>query len=358
MKIGIIPPITKTGEGRYGEYLINGLKENGFDVEVLDNSILLKRPNIKMFLGSLLFKKILKGKNLPIIHNLDNLGPFLVKQNLESIKTIQNVFDIAPVIMPDIHDVVIKFNFRYILPKLIENSDSVIVSSNSTKKDLILKFGVDKNKINLIPLGVDNSVFYPRSSYDVLLKKYGINHDYLMYVGGDSPRKNLKNLILAFIKIFQDIPHDLILVGPVNKKNIVRIIKSHSNLSSYKILNRIVMLGYVDNEDLAILYSAASAFVYLSLYEGFGLPPLEAMACGTPVIVSKNSSLEEVVGKAGIYLNNPLNLDEISKKILELVNDNKLQKKLINTGFKQINKFKWEHTVNKTINVYEDLLSK
>lgn len=357
MKIGIVPTTTKTGEGRYAEYLIDGLQQEGFNIEILNDPILLNRPNIKIFLGSLRFKKFLKNKNPSIIHNLDNLGPFLVKQNLKNVKTIQTVFDIAPVILPNFHNIVYRFNFKCILPILIGNSDSVIVPSNSTKKDLISNFRVDKNKINVIPLGVDKSIFYPRSTSFEVLKKYGINYDYLIYVGGDNPRKNLKNLISAFIEIFQDIPHQLVLIGPLNKDNLIKIIKGYPHPNSInQILDRIVIPGYVDNEDLPVLYSAASALVFPSIYEGFGLPPLEAMACGTPVITSSNSSLKEVVGNAGLLIKDPLNPNEISEKILNFIDNGKLQENLKMKGLIQTERFTWDKTVKRTVDLYGKLI--
>ena len=354
MKIGIISPATRTGEHRYGEYLIEGLKESGFNVEILNNSLLTSRPNIKIFIGSLLLSKFLKHKNLSIIHNLDNLGPFLIKQNLGHTKTIITIHDIAPVILPEIYNVIMRFNFGSILPKLIENTDSVITISNSTKNDLISRFGVDENKINIIPQGVDDSIFYPRSSSEDVLKKYKINPNYLMYAGGDDPRKNLKSLIGAFDEIVQDIPHDLVLVGPINKKNLTNIVKNQHNSNILR--DRIILPGYVNDKDLPVLYSSASAFVFPSLYEGFGLPPLEAMACGVPVIVSDNSSLKEVVDNAGVLIDDPLNTGEIAGKILDVINERKLPEKFKKRGLKQAKNYSWNNTIRQTVELYNKLI--
>jgi glycosyltransferase involved in cell wall biosynthesis len=355
MKIGLILPNTRTGESRYSDYLINGLKENGINIEILNNPLLINRPNVKIFMGSFFLKRIIKNRDISVVHNLDNLGPFLVRNN--KIKSILTVHDIAPVILPQIHSSMMNFNFKWILPKLIDNCDSIIADNKSTKNDLISKFGVESEKINVVPLGIDTSIFYSRPSSDNILKKYGINHNYLIYVGGDNPRKNLKNLILAFIGIFQNSPHDLVLIGPINKKNLVKIIKSHTNPNSYKnILNRIIIPGYVDYKDLPVLYSAASAFVFPSLYEGFGLPLLESMACGTPVITSSNSSLREVVGNSGLYINDPLNPNEISDNIIKILDNDKLRNKLKNRGFERVKKFSWEETTKKTIKTYEQVV--
>ena len=349
MKIAVIPPITRTGEGRYSDYLIDGIKKKGIEINVLNNHF-LHRPNIRIFLGSFLIKKILNNENY-ILHNLDNLGPFLLRQN--NTKNILTIHDISPVLFPKIHNSIIKFNFKRILPLLIKNTDLIIADSYSTKKDLEHYFKVNKEKINVIHLGVDSSFFYPRAHLKKFLNKYDLKNPYLLYLGDDNPRKNLKNLILAYNNIYKEISQDLVLAGPINQDKLKAFIKKIDKEN--KLSKRIITLGYVDYEDLPVLYSAASAFIFPSLYEGFGLPPLEAMACGTPVIVSKNSSIPEVVGDAGLYINNPLNPEEISKIISILLDDDKLQKIMKNKGLKRAKNFSWENTINKTLKVYEEV---
>lgn len=348
MKVNIIPPITKTGEGKYAKHVIEGMKQKDVEVNVLDNSF-LHRPNVKVFLGSFLLNKIVDNE-ASILHNLDNLGPFLVRSNNKT-KNILTVHDIAPVKLPQIHSHIMKFNFRHVLPRLVKNSDLIIADSYATKKDLVSLFNINEEKIDVAYLGVDLSFFYPRMPDEKLLNKYGINNNYLIYLGNDNPRKNLKTLILAYSKIYKKIDKDLVLVGPVNQGNLRNFINKIDNKNGLS--ERIITPGYVDYEDLPLLYSMASALVFASLYEGFGFAPLEAMACGTPVIVSNNSSIPEVVGKAGLYINDPLNPDEIANNICIFLDDNKLQRKMKNTGFKQSKKFTWENNVNKTFEAYE-----
>lgn len=356
MRIGIIQSKTGTGESNYGNNLIRGLKRSGIEIELIQNP-LYNNPNIKSYFGSLFLKNAIKNKNISIIHNIDNLGPFLFN-NEKTVKKILTVHDIAPIIISNINSWKIKFDFKFLLPKMIDNSDFIISVSYSTKKDLINKLGVNNAKIGVIPLGVNTSFFYPRSNKGEVLQKYGIKNKYLLYVGTDNPRKNLKTLIKAYGKIFNDIPHDLLLVGPIKRKNIESIVKKYfkNEISIKELLNRIKTIGYVDNNDLPAIYTGATAFIFPSLYEGFGLPPLEAMACGTPVIVSNNSSLNEVVGDSGLYINNPLNVDEISKTIIQVLENDNLKQKLKNSGFKQVKKFTWEKTIKETIKTYENLL--
>lgn len=354
MKIGIIGPITKTGEFTYSKYLERGLIEHGLEVKMLKNRFLTSRPNLKIFLGSLFLKNLI-DYDLEILHNLDNLAPFLFKNFSSTIKRLASIHDIAPVVLPHIHSSIIKFNFKFILPRLIKNSDLILTSSYSTKKDLESIFKVKSEKIDVVHLGVDTSFFYPRTPNKKLLNKYGIERDYLFYLGGDNPRKNLKNLLLAYSTIYREIDQDLVLVGPINQDRLRSFIKKIDNGNGLN--KRIIIPGYVDKEDLPLFYSGASALVFTSLYEGFGFTPLEAMACGTPVIVSNNSSIPELVGETGLYINDPSNPAEISNNISMLLDDDKLQKKLKNQGPKRAKKFIWENTIDKTLEAYKKVLS-
>lgn len=358
MKIGVIPPATKTGESRYFMNLVHGIERSSIDIEVdILTNWALKIPTKRMFIGSLLIGKLVEDKGLSILHNTDNLGPFLMNKKLKNVKAISTVHDIAPVIFPDLYNPVMRFHFKNILPRLVSNSHHVITVSNSTKNDLLSHFNVDESKISVIPLGIDLSFFYRRNLKEEVLNKYNIKGNYILYIGTDNIRKNLKNLLLSFFEIFTKIPHNLVLVGPINKQYIIKIVEDNFNkdIKRKKIFDRLILAGFVDQKDLPYIYSSASLFILPSLYEGFGFPPLEAMACEVPVIVSNNSSLKEVVQDAGLYIDNPLDPKEISEKILSLLYDESLQKDLIKKGLIQSKKYRWDKTVECTINVYKKL---
>lgn len=360
MKVGIIPPSTRTGESVYSKHLTEGLIGRGIEVEVLKSHFLNCRPNIKVSLGSLLLKRSVKTNELSILHNLDNLGPYLFSQRSLKTKNVLTVHDIAPVVLPKSHDWIIKFDFKVLLPKILENCDSIIAVSNATKKDLVSYLGVDDNRIDVVPLGVNTYFFYPRTKEEVelILNKYRISGDYILYAGTDNIRKNLNNLILGYARICEKIPYDLVLVGPINRNNIIKIIDKSINSENLKkrLLSKVRVLGYIDREDLPTIYTGARCFVLTSLYEGFGLPVLEAMACGTPVIISDNSSLREVGGKAALYIDNPLDSKEIAESITCVINNNGLMEKMRKRGFKQVKRFSWDKTVEKTIQIYKNIL--
>ncbi len=177
----------------------------------------------------------------------------------------------------------------------------------------------------------------------------------MLYVGNDAPRKNLKTLVRAYSHIFQEIADDLVLVGPTSESKI-RAYLSLSDLPAHlrkEVQKRIIVLGYTSRDDLPSIYGAATALIFPSLYEGFGFPPLEAMACNCPVALSNNSSLREVAGKAGLYIEDPLNSKDVSGTILEIVHNERLRESLRSKGCRQAHKFSWETTVQKTIDAYD-----
>ncbi len=362
MRVAIIPPTGKTGEWTLNRYLIPGLRARDVDVKVLHNRA-LNRPNIKVFLGSLLLKRLIKDESISLIHNVDNLGPFLFRHRNLPAKKVLTVHDIAPVMLPACYtrvvpDRILRFDFAIVLPKLIENCDLTIVDSYSTMADLIAKFGVRKDKLTVVHLGVDTSFFHPHSDYSQVMRKYDLRRSYLLYVGDDGPRKNLKTLIRAYVSVFQEIPDDLVLIGPISENKIRAYINSGDVPSHVKkeAQRRIILPGYVAYDDLPHIYSAATALIFPSLYEGFGLPPLEAMACDCPVVLSNNSSLTEITGDAALYIDHPLSCEDISRNVLEIVHNESLRESLRSRGHAQARKFSWETTVQKTINAYDSIL--
>ncbi|MGB9370484.1 MAG: glycosyltransferase family 1 protein [Halobacteriota archaeon] len=362
MRVAIIPPTGQTGEWTLNQHLIPGLRAHNVDVRVLHH-FALNRPHTKVLLGSLLLKRLIKDGPISLIHNVDNLGPFLFRHRNLPAKKVLTVHDIAPAMVPACYtrilpDHTLRFDFAIVLPKLIENCDLIIVPSHSTMTDLIAKFEVPKDKLTVVHLGVDTSFFHPHSDYSRVMRKYDLRRSYLLYVGDDGSRKNLKTLIRAYVSVFQEIPDDLVLIGPINENKIRGYINS-SDLPSHvkkEAQRRITVLGYVAYEDLPRIYSAATALIFPSLYEGFGLPPLEAMACNAPVVLSDNSSLREVAGDAGLYIHDPLNSADISGKILEIITDESLRENLRSKGSTQAHRFSWETTVQKTINAYDSIL--
>lgn len=216
-------------------------------------------------------------------------------------------------------------------------ADQIIAVSESTKKDLI-DYGIPTEKITVI-YEAAGSIFRPVDPRSVKVK-HGLTKPYFLSVGTREPRKNLQRLIEAFSKLpTRTVPvgNQLAIAGPVGWGE------------SLKIPSNVRFLGFVPDEDLAGLYSGAKAFVYPTLYEGFGLPVLEALSCGCPVITSNLSSLPEVGGEAAIYVN-PKSITEISRAMTEIQKLNLREKSLA-----QARKFSWEKTARATLKVYQEV---
>lgn len=289
--------------------------------------------------------KLLRKKAVELVVEPAHFGPF----NLPSkIKRITVIHDMTMFLFPQHHEFVSQFVQRKFLPRILRKSDHIITNSVNTANDLSQFFPFTANKTTAILLG-KNNLFFPQKDHTILVK-YHINAPYFLYIGTLEPRKNLVTLIHAFnhFKSSTGKPHHLVLAGKKGWKS--NHLWTAIAQSPYK--NDIVMTGYVDQKDLPILCSMAEIFVYPSLYEGFGLPILEAMACGVPVITARVSSLPEVGGEAVHYFS-PDKVDQLSQKMIQLSADATLRKNSIEKGLAQASRFSWEKAARETIAVFE-----
>lgn len=238
----------------------------------------------------------------------------------------------------------------YLTDYSIKHSDRIISISDSTKNDILKYYNVNSNKVRTIYLGYDKNYFYPRSIHDIKTckTKYNISGDYIVHIGTLQKRKNITRLVKAFALLKKrGLKEKLVIVG---KRGWLydEIFETVRNL---KLEKDILFTGYVPLEDLPFLISGSKCFILPSLYEGFGLPLLEAMACGTPVITSNVSSLPEVVGDAGMLINNPYSSDEIAERIYSLLKNNALQNQLKQKGLERAKLFSWNRSAIETLKV-------
>lgn len=291
--------------------------------------------------------KILAKKGVDIVVEPAHFGPFNLPKR---IKRITVIHDMTVFLYPEHHVFLSQYLQRKLLPRILKNSNHIITNSTHTTNDVVKYFPFVKNKISSILLGKNES-FKPRSDKKVL-EKYSVDQPYILFVGTLEPRKNIPVLIAAFNEFKQktEMAHQLVLVGKKGWKS--KDIFQAINDSPFK--NDIVWLGYVDKDDLPIIYSMAEIFVYPSVYEGFGLPILEAMACGTPVITSNVSSLPEVGGSAVMYAN-PTSSAEISHHIIDLCSNSEKREKFSGLGLTQSAQFSWEKTARANIQLFEHL---
>jgi len=258
-------------------------------------------------------------------------------------------FDLYPEWHPDDRVLYLRENFW----RSIKRADRVILPSNFIYEEAVNKFNFEKSILRIVYLGVDQDIFkkYPTDLVEKVCKKYRLPKNFILFVGSIEPRKNLRNLLLAYELLPPYIKNEfsLVLVGFSGWKNenIMKIIKKNQN--------RIIYTGYVPENELALIYNKASVFVFPSFYEGFGLPPLEAMACGCPVIVSNTGSLPEICGNAALYCN-PYDPQDIAKAIYELIKSEDFRNYFIEKGLERVKFFLWDKTAEGILKIMEEIL--
>lgn len=278
-------------------------------------------------------------EKMDYFHTSDFLRPPLLKGTIG----ITTIHDLTWKIYPQWHteDVIKAHTLK--LTKTIKYKDIIICPSNHTKKDLLKEYPQAKNnKIKVIYEGIDKK-FKPIISLNTL-KKYKINKPYLVYIGAIEPRKNLKRLIKAFNSLIKEKKYsnlNLVIGGRAGWKN-----QDVFNLvNKLKLNKKIIFTGFIEDSDLPILYSQAECSCYISLYEGFGLPPLEAQACGCPVLSSNISSMPEILNKSAILIN-PYKVKSIKNGIIEALNNSKQLQKL---GLNNSKNYNWQKTAKALI---------
>lgn len=284
-------------------------------------------------------------------HWPNQIYPFFRNHDVKKVVTIH---DIIPILFPEN----LPYYYRLWAPtlKLIKNNIArIIADSENTKNDCINYLKIPEDKIDVVYLAADKKFHLLKNKElikEELKDNYGIKYPFILYVGNVEMRKNVSTLIKSFHLIKnQGFKHKLIIIGS-GKYGFSKILSLVKRLN---LLNEVIFMGYVPDEDLVKFYNTAEVFVFPSYYEGFGLPPLEAMACGCPVISSNSSSLPEIVGDAGILVD-PKDYLNLASKISQILTCDGIREDLIERGLKRVKLFSWEKTATETWNVYEDVL--
>ena len=236
---------------------------------------------------------------------------------------------------------------RLMLPKLIRHARHLITVSEFAKRNICDHTGLPEEKITVIPNGINHTFFRPGRSEEVepVLSKYHLEGNYLLTVGSFDPRKNFRRLLEAWNRIEDRHPDIKLVIVGGNSANFA----DHGTTQQAQ---KVQFLGYCPDQDLPALYSGAMAFLYPSIFEGFGLPPLEAMACGTAVVTSGISSLPEVVGDAALLVD-PYDVESIVNGIEKIIVDDELRKDLYFKGLQRASQFTWEKTAERTWQVLQ-----
>jgi alpha-1,3-rhamnosyl/mannosyltransferase len=357
------------GIGRYTHDLIHGLARVAPDdtFVVLHNpqlpnthydvsgfsrypNVELRRVNVPTFSLSEQVRLLPRGSGAALFHS-----PYYVKPYFVRLPSIVTIFDLVPLFYPAaLPNASRRVLFRLTMGLAVRTSTRIIVPSFSTCEDLVKRLGVLRGKIDVIPLAAD-SRWAPASMGEIarVRERYALPPNYVLSVGINKPHKNLTTLVDAWQKIDRE-GVALIIAGAWDSRyaGIRAQVEEQRDHSA----GEIRFIHDVADRDLIALYSGATAFVMPSLYEGFGLPALEAMACGAPVIVSNVSSLPQVVGDAAILVN-PRDINEIADAIARVLSDPAQRQEMCAKSIARAARFTWERAARETLQVYERVIN-
>jgi glycosyltransferase involved in cell wall biosynthesis len=361
-------PYQKTGVGKYALGLLNALNQNdetneyylfvkrGFrktlnleadNFQVIECSNYLGLRLLRLLWEQLILPLQLVKMNIQVLHSIHYTLPFLAP-----CKTVVTFHDMTFFLFPEKHTFVKRYFFKLFIRISSKRATRLVAVSENTKKDMIELLGIRAEKISVIYETVD-SRYRPiddKHLSEELSRKYGIKKRFILYVGTLEPRKNVTFLLKAYHKLSIDyrISHQLVIVGKKGwgYKDIF------STAESLAMGDQVLFTGYVPEDELPFLYNSADLFVYPSLYEGFGIPPLEALSCGTPTISSDISSMPEVVGNAGLLVD-PHNVNQLSKAMYDVLMDIELRRNLSQAGLNRAKRFAPKEIATQMLKTYE-----
>lgn len=362
--LSLLSPLT--GVGRYNYEIASRLEEfkqldltyfyGYYSKQLLQTHQNKRLKNLKSFIKKIPLAKKITRKIIMLLskfytktYDIYWQPNFIPLEEVKAKKVITSVHDFSSIIHKEFHPKERVEYFEKYFFKNIKRSDILICFSQFTKNEILQYFDFEENQIEVIPHGVKNDFL---KTYDDLTLNFEIPKKFILTVGSIEPRKNLIGLLKAYNMLDENLKKEykLVLVG----------FKGWENREIMELINKnktnIHYLGFVTDEELAKVYNLASLFVFPSFYEGFGLPPLEAMACGTPVVTSNLTSLPEVCEDAVLYCN-PHNEIDIKEKMEKILKDKTLQKDLSIKGKKQAQKFSWEKSALAHLDILKNTLN-
>jgi len=320
---------------------------------ILVSSITRKHYFIKDLWNLFFLPFLLKANNIDIYFNPRYVLP-IFKGNIKMVVTIH---DMIALMFPEIWPGISGFRIRNYIKYSSQRADIIITISSWAKKDIVRILKVPKDKVKVIYCGINKKLFKPipdLSLQRLVKRKYGIRKNFILTVGPLGARKNHDRLIDAYSILPKYIREDYQLIVTGEKKG------TYNNLlgkaSKTCLVDDIIFTGFIPEKEMPVVINAASLFVFPSLYEGFGIPLLEAMACGAPILASNVSSIPEVVGGAALLFD-PYDINEMASVIDRAITNKNLRQKLVQRGFERIKKYSWENTAKEILGVFRELYS-
>ena len=371
MRIGIdVTPLAgqRTGVGRYTHYLLqhlaahadadtlHGLSTGTVKLDARDRQLLTEHKHLP--LPTRVMYALWNATRLPradallggvdVYHATNYFLP-----PLASARSVVTIHDLAFLRNPEWGSPKIIKTFSQGVQRFAQQASAVAACSEATKKDIVELLEIDADKVSVIYEAADETFTSVDrdAARDDLARLYGIAAPILLFVGTIEPRKNIEGLLRAFAQVHKEIPHQLVLVGK-HGWGPATVPEMADRLG---IRERVLPIGFVSHEELIKFYSASNAFVFPSFYEGFGLPVLEAMRCGAPVITSNVSSLPEVAGDAAEYVD-PADVNELAQAIQRVALDPTLRASMRERGVAQVKRFSWAQCAQQTHDLYRSLL--
>ncbi|HEU4742397.1 MAG TPA: glycosyltransferase family 1 protein [Meiothermus sp.] len=354
-----------TGIGRYTVELTRALKaaEPGLEIVLLNpypDSPLewyrefetypvptLQKVPAAASLGNWVLHRAALELKLDILHDPCGIAPFLVPT--KAYRRVTTIHDAIPLVMPEVQPWATRLVFRTLVPLARYTADAVFTVSQHAALDLARHARLPESKLFVAPNAVNPPLAMSEAEVRAALERLGVKSPYFLAVGQLAARKNLPRLLEAFAVLRRENPElNLAVVGPSTWKG-------HEVFQKAQSLEGVTLTGFVSDSDLDALYYGALALVFPSLYEGFGIPAIEAMAHGTPVLAAEASSLPEVVGEAGLLFD-PTSVEAIAAAMRRIWRDESLREELKGRGLERVKQYTWAETARKTLEVYRNLL--
>lgn len=297
---------------------------------------------------------------LQILHCPANTAPFLLPRGVKLIVTLHDVIFLKPLsevpLSSSMYQNLGRLYRRLCAAAIRKNADLVITVSKWSRQEIQERLGIKADRIRVIYNGVDDVFFNISTDMTAsVLRQLGIDSPYILHLGAIAPHKNTAKAVEAFHLLTQHTYYahiKLVIIGlsPDAARNLIPSLRENSQL-----LEKVIFLGYVDDHELACLYKGAELLLFPSLWEGFGLPALEAMACGTPVVASNRASIPEVTGGAALLVD-PTKPEEISHGMQRILEDTALRSEIVRAGIRRAMEFRWEIVAKQVLSAYREVL--
>lgn len=347
----LLQNLSSTPDLRYTVFLNESRAHEHFELGIARSHLPTYKPIVRILWEQFAQPFALKHNRIDLLHALAFAGPLAT-----SIPWIATVYDLSFMLYPQSFNTANRVYLTWAVRHSLRHADRVIAISESTKRDMVRLFGASPDKIAVVYCASDEN-FAPAknpASIAEFRQRKNLPDKFILHVGTIEPRKNIARLVRAFARAKRSahLPHRLVLVGARGWK----YADIDAAIEQAGIQNDVIFAGYAPQNELPLWYQAADLLAYPSIYEGFGLPPLEAMACGTPVVTSNAASIPEVVGDAALTVA-PDDETALGNAIIRALTDQAWREQMMARGLAQAKKFSWERAAQETVALYRTVLA-